>query len=51
MYKVPYIYRRVATLSELDYYLKEFRKKEYINNYDVLYFSFHGSIYPSYSAH
>ncbi len=43
MYKVPYIYRRVATLSELDYYLKEFRKKEYINNYDVLYFSFHGS--------
>lgn len=43
MYKTPYIYRRVATLSELNYYLKEFRKKEYKNNYDVLYFSFHGN--------
>lgn len=43
MYEIPYIYRRVATLSELKYYLKEFRKKEYKNNYDVLYFSFHGN--------
>lgn len=43
MYKIPYIYRRVATRSELKYYLNEFRKKEYRNNYDVLYFSFHGN--------
>lgn len=43
MYEIPYIYRKVATLSELVYYLKEFRKKEYKKSYDVLYFSFHGS--------
>ena len=41
LYRVPYIYRRVATLSELTYYLKQFQKKEY-QKYNVLYFSFHG---------
>ena len=41
LYCVPYIYRRVATLSELTYYLKQFQKKEY-QKYNVLYFSFHG---------
>ena len=29
MYGVPYIYRRVATLAELNYYLKQFQKAEY----------------------
>lgn len=43
MYGVPYIYRRVATLGELQYYLKQFAKKEYMNNYSILYFSFHGN--------
>lgn len=42
MYNIPFIYRRVATRSELEYYFKEFSKKKYINSYDVLYFSFHG---------
>lgn len=41
MYKVPCIYRKVATLSELLYYMKQFRKVEY-NKYDIIYFSFHG---------
>jgi len=42
LYGVPYIYRRVATLGELSYYLKQFQKKEY-QKYNVLYFSFHGN--------
>lgn len=42
MYGIPYIYRRVATLGELKYYLEQFKKKEYMNNYSILYFSFHG---------
>lgn len=42
MYKIPYIYRRIATLSELQYYMKQFCKKEYTSKYDILYFSFHG---------
>lgn len=42
MYDIPYIYRRVATLGELKYYLEQFGKKEYMNNYSILYFSFHG---------
>lgn len=42
MYGVPFIYRRVATLSELTYYLKQFQKKEY-QKYNTLYFSFHGN--------
>lgn len=29
MYQIPYFYRRVATKSELSYYLKQFSKKEY----------------------
>ena len=41
MYNVPYIYRRVATCSELHFYLKQFQKTEY-NKYNVFYFSFHG---------
>lgn len=43
MYGVPYIYRRVATFEELKYYLEQFSKKEYMNNYSILYFSFHGN--------
>ena len=43
MYDIPYIYRRVATLGELKYYLEQFSKKEYMNNYSILYFSFHGN--------
>lgn len=43
MYGIPYIYRRVATLGELKYYLGQFSKKEYMNNYSILYFSFHGN--------
>ena len=42
MNKVPYLYRHVATLSELTYYLKQFQKKEYVDRYGILYFSFHG---------
>lgn len=43
MYGIPYIYRRIATLGELKYYLEQFSKKEYMNNYSILYFSFHGN--------
>lgn len=43
MYGVPYIYRRVATLGELKYYLSQFSKKEYSAKYDILYFSSHGN--------
>lgn len=42
MYGIPYIYRRVATKSELQYFLNQFAKKEYTEKYDILYFSFHG---------
>ena len=42
MYKVPYIYRRVATLEELKYYLSQFKKKEY-DKFKILYFNFHGA--------
>ncbi|MCH5244379.1 MAG: hypothetical protein J1F29_05710 [Lentimicrobiaceae bacterium] len=38
MYDVPYIYRRVATRTELEYYLKFFKRKKH----SVLYLSFHG---------
>ena len=41
MYNVPCIYRKVATRSELTYYLKQFQKKEY-DRFNVLYFNFHG---------
>lgn len=41
MYNIPYIYRRIATLSELKYYLNQFQKKEY-DKYKIIYFSFHG---------
>lgn len=41
MYQVNYIYRRVATLEELKYYLKKFANKEY-SKYNIIYFSFHG---------
>lgn len=40
VYHVPTIYRRVATLSELEFYLKQFHKSEY--DYSIFYFSFHG---------
>lgn len=40
-YKIPFIYRRIATQGELEYYLKQFCKKEYAK-YEILYFSFHG---------
>ena len=39
--KIKYIYKQVATRGELEYYLKQFRKKEY-SGYDILYFNFHG---------
>ncbi len=39
---IPFIYRRVAARSELQYYLNQFSKKEYACKYDMLYFSFHG---------
>ena len=41
-YKVPYIYRRVATLEELKYYLSQFKKKEY-DKFRILYLNFHGA--------
>ena len=41
-YGIPYIYRKVATLEELRYYFKQFRKKEYSDKYHFYYFSFHG---------
>ena len=41
IYNVSYIYRRVATRSELLFYLRQFQKTEY-DKYNVLYFSFHG---------
>ena len=47
MYNVPYIYRRVATRSELLFYLRQFQKTEY-NKYNVLYFSFHGDTHSIY---
>ena len=40
-YGIPYIYRRIATLGELEYYLKQFCKSEY-DKYEIFYFSFHG---------
>lgn len=40
-YGTDYIYRRVATSSELEYYLKEFSKKSF-DKYEIFYFSFHG---------
>lgn len=42
-YSIPYVYRKVATIEELRYYFKHFRKKEYVENYNVFYFSFHGN--------
>lgn len=41
MYGVPYVYRRVATRAELEYYLKFFNRREY-DDCSVLYLSFHG---------
>lgn len=41
IYRIPCIYRRVATLSELLYYMKQFSKVEY-DKYNIIYFSFHG---------
>ena len=41
-YGIPYIYRKVATIEELKYYFKQFRKKEYSDKYHIYYFSFHG---------
>ncbi|NPD82140.1 hypothetical protein HPS57_09170 [Prevotella sp. PINT] len=38
---IPYIYRRVATIEEFKYYIKQFKKKEY-QKYNIVYFSFHG---------
>lgn len=38
---IPVIYRRVATRSELQYYLKQFSKSEY-SKYDMFYFNYHG---------
>ena len=40
MYGVKYIYRRVATRTELEYYLEFLKRKEY--SFRVLYLSFHG---------
>lgn len=39
---IPYIYRKVATIEELKYYMTHFAKKKYANNYNIYYFSFHG---------
>lgn len=41
-YGFEYIYRRVATLGELEYYLHEFSKKTF-NKYTIFYFCFHGN--------
>ena len=41
-HQIPFIYRRVATKSELEYYLKQFSRPEYVKDYGILYFSFHG---------
>ena len=41
-WKCKTIYRRVATLSELQFYLKKFKTKKY-NEYTIFYLSFHGN--------
>ncbi len=41
MYGIPYLYRRVATLGELKYYLGQLQKREY-DKYNIIYLSFHG---------
>lgn len=40
-YDSKYIYRRVATRSELEYFLKRLKLKSF-SDYDVVYFPFHG---------
>ena len=39
---ISYIYRRIATLGELEYYLKQFRKNDY-DKYEIFYFNFDGT--------
>lgn len=41
-YDVDYIYRRVSTRAELEYYLKSFKLKRFAS-YKLVYFSFHGT--------
>lgn len=41
-YNIPYIYRKVATIEELRYYFKKFKRKEFSEKYHFFYFSFHG---------
>lgn len=36
------IHRTVATKAELQFYLNQFSKSDYKNNYNIIYFSFHG---------
>ena len=40
-YGIPYLYRRIATKTELEYYLKKLSQKRY-DKYDIVYFCFHG---------
>lgn len=40
-HRVRYVYRRVATRPELQYYLKQWRLKKYAD-FPVLYFALHG---------
>jgi len=47
-HQIPFIYRRVATKGELEYYLHQFSRPEYMKNYGILYFSFHGSTHSIY---
>lgn len=39
---IDYIYRQIATRQELEYYLKKIGDKRFQNNFDVIYFCFHG---------
>ena len=39
---VPYVFRKVASLSDFDYYIRHLQYPSY-NNYDVIYLCFHGT--------
>lgn len=40
---VDVIYRQIATLQELEFYLKQIGKESFLKKYGIIYLSFHGS--------